>query len=404
MKLSPVLRFSVLAFCTLLLSACEGDARDLTEPVEAGRLNISSLQIVPPSAAIIPLTVNPDKATAFTLAGINASGQDIVIDAANRRWSVSNANIAAVNENGVFTGLQEGEVDVYALVGGVSAPPFTVDVSFGILSDIGDIEGNMALQPCLAQTYSTSGVFSDGSRRALDSVSWSVEPQESGTFEVGTESGSIHLSGTTSGPITLTATSNNLSGSRVLNIDNTLEAISLPDGLSLAANATLQLAAQGSYSASGENEIKNITDAVAWSITQGENQANVGNTAGSKGLVSGMAEGSAEVQANCGPDVSARTTLTITPAVTQLVADGGTDVNLSVGQLEPLRISTGSIYDRNMDVTRLATWDVVGVDDSVVSVSDASDTKGEVMALARGEVIVRATYNSVSINFTVDVN
>ncbi len=398
MKLNSLVRVSFFALVVMALSGCEGDVRDLTEPVEANQLNLSTLSIAPLSSSRTSLTVNPDEAIAFTLAGTDGSGQSVDIASTNRRWSVSDNNIATISDDGIFRGTQEGVVDISVLVGEVRAPPFTVNVSFGTLDRIGEIVGSEELQPCLAQTYSTEGIFTDGSPRDLDSVSWSIEPTESGTLTEGTESGSIILSGTTSGPITLIATSDNLSGSKVLTIDDSLETIGLANGLSLAANATLQLVAQGNYA--NESSPRDITNAVAWSITQGSDQAAVDDA----GLVSGIAEGSAAVQAACGADINAVTNLTITAQITQLVADGGTDIDLSVGQLEQLRIATGTVYDEDEDVTELASWGVVGIDNTIASVSNVSSTRGQVTGLTRGEVIVRASYNNVSINFTIDVN
>ncbi len=398
MKLASLLNVSLLALSALALSACEGDARDLTEPVEASRLNLASLRIVPPAGSNSPLTVNPDELISFSLEARNTANQVIDIASTNRRWSVSDASIATINQDGFFTGLLEDEVDIYVSIGDVLAPPLTVEVSFGVLSEIGEIEGAPQLQQCIAQTYSADGIFTDNSSRNLDTVSWSLEPTESGSISVDEESGAVTLTGTTPGAITLTATSDGISGSRVLNIDSSLESIALTDGLSLAANGALQLVAQGSYM--GQVEAVDISSAVAWSITQGTDQADVSNT----GLLSGKAEGSVVVQAACGADTSASATLTITPEITQLVAEDGTDVDLNVGEIVQLQIATGAIYDEDNDVTRFATWDIVGLDESVASVSNASGSKGRITGLTRGEVTVRAIYQNESIDFIIDVN
>lgn len=391
-------RLGVLALVlgAVLLSGCEGDARDLTEPVEAKRLNLASLRIVPPTGTITPLYINPETKIAFRLEATNTANQKFDINSANRRWAVSDDSVATINDDGYLTGVQTGMVEVRVLIGEIWAPVFNVNVSFGTLSAISEIAGAEALQPCVAQTYSAKGSYTDGSTRGLPAVRWRVLPQENASFIDGEISGSIDLSATIPGELMLTATVDNISADKTLSVDNSLQSIRLAENLSVPADGTLQLIAQGGYMGAENIELKNITAQAAWSITQGEDQASIGNTSTNKGLLSGISTGSVMVQAACG-DVTAETTVLVTESVTQLTTDEGTSFTLLLnGPVQQLRV-----FESGIEVTELATWGPVGSDTGVARVSNAEGTRGEVTPVTQGDTIIRATYNNATIDFDI---
>ena len=399
---------SVIA-CLVFLNGCTGDVRDLSEPVEASRLDLATLTIVPPEGALEPLVINPGEQVSFALTGTNSLGQSLAIPSTNRRWAVSDSSVATINEDGLLTGAQNGTVQVSAMLGEERTPEFTVEVEFGVLSGVSVVADTTELQPCLAQTFTAAGTYTDpsniavSSQRSLFDVDWTIDPADSATLVAGDTPGSITVAANTSGSLTLTASADGFFGQATLTVDSSLESLSIPDAIRIPANESLQLVGFGNYTTDDANQAIDITDGLNWTILTGEESASVGNTSSNKALLSGITNGPAQVQAACG-DISAVTQVDVVDPITILSAeDDDTDIGLLVGGVaRQLNISTGSSYDEDDDVTNLATWGVQGPT-GVASVSNTGDTRGIVTAVGVGTVRVIATFDSASIEFTVTV-
>lgn len=397
--------------CVVLLTGCHGDVRDLSEPVEASRLNLASLAIVPPEGSLTPLVINPGEQISFKLTGTNTAGETIAIASDNRRWVVSDESVATINDDGFLTGVQDGTVQVRARLGEVWTQEYTVEVAFGVLTGVSIIAATSDLQPCVAQTYTAAGSYTNPlssappTQRNLNDVAWTIDPAGSATLEDGDAAGSVIVSAITPGTISLTAAADGFFAQSALTVDNSLQSLSVPEAIRIPQNETLQLAGFGNYTNGDANQAIDITQSLSWSITSGEDSARVGNTAGNKAILTGLATGPAQVQAACG-DITAATQIEVTDPVTTLSAeDDDTDISLLAGGAgRQLNISTGSSYDEDDDVTNLATWGTVGAGSGdIVVVSNSGDTRGFVTPLAAGEATVRATYNGRDIDFTITV-
>ncbi len=404
-------RLASAIVCAVLLTACHGDARDLTEPVEASRLSLASLAIVPPEGTLTPLVINPTEQISFGLTASNTVGQTFAVASTNRRWVVSDASVATINENGLLTGLQDGTVQVRARLGEVWTPEFTVEVSFGVLSGVSILADTSNLQPCRAQTYTAVGSYTNPltnappTQRSLADVEWTIDPEGSATLLDGDVPGSVLVSATTSGNLSLTATADGFFQQTALTVDNSLQSLSVADAIRIPQNETLQLTGFGNFATAMASEAVDITQSLSWSVASGEDNASVGNSASNKALLTGIATGPAQVQAACG-DITAVTLVEVTDPITTLSAeDNDTEISLLAGGAgRQLNISTGSSYDEDNDVTNLATWGTVGAGSGdIVMVSNSGDMRGFVTPVAAGEATVRASYNNREIDFTITV-
>lgn len=381
LKTAEKFKLSLVLGSAIVLASCSGDGRPLEEAVETNQLNLvrNGLAIVQPTGLLNPLFVNPGEQINFSILATNSAGESLPLSVADRRWSVSNPAVASIDGNGKFIGIADGFVQVGLQIGGLTAE-FDVTVAEGTLTAINVIEedpmeGESSLERCLPEMYRATGTFTHTfsgepatSSRGLVNVDWSVNDPEMG-------SATAQLNGTTSvtafnaGELELTATVGNLSDTEPLTVSSTLDRIEIsPALLTVMAGSDLQVFANGFY-LRGDEETPtpiDITQSVNWSLPTDNGFATVSNVAPTKGLVAGIAEGNPEITAACGDDIQAVGTIVVQAddgsVSTELAFDGGRNQRISLSQgTRQLRVSTGSEYDEDNDVTDDddTTWTVV---------------------------------------------
>ena len=191
--------------------------------------------------------------------------------------------------------------------------------------------------------------------------------------------------GTVAGSTTVTVT-----GATLTSIQVTPSSSSLPSGRTQHYQAT------GTFS---DGTARDITSDVTWSSSS-VSVASVSNAAATKGLVTAVSPGTADIVAHKS-SVAGSTSVTVTAAVLSSIVL--TPSNPTVPELFTVAIrATGNYSDgSSADVTDAVTWS--SSEASVASVSNAAGSKGLVTALASGTSEIVAHTGSVVGSTTVTV-
>lgn len=409
-----------IAVATLLgiLSACSGDGRPLTEAVEANSLNLKSLTIVPPTGQLNELYVSPGESISLKLEATDTANKAVSLSSDDRRWIVDQPTVLKVDENGNLYALSEGTARVSVRVGGVGSAAFSVNVRDEVLDSIELIKGADSLERCIPTSYQAVGRYlplngsGEGSLRGLYGVKWSVTNTE--TFNAGSVAkpvnGFASVTGVNVGNLQLIAEVGNKRAEKTIEVENTLQEISIdPELAALSIGTTLKLKAKGLFVKDGETPRPDVdlTDAVQWSVLEETTLLSIGNNAFNKGIVTPKLEGDVQVVAACG-DISQQKTVLINSrgeaSNIGLSLDGGTStrqISLAGGP-EQLRVSTGTTYNENNDVTEDADWLVLEGSD-IVEFNALSDV-GEITPLRVGTAKIQATYDGRVVTLNIRVN
>jgi uncharacterized protein YjdB len=169
-----------------------------------------------------------------------------------------------------------------------------------------------------------------------------------------------------------------------------------PASGSLAVGATRQFVATGIYSDATKQD---LTEAVDWS-SSAPAVATVGNTAGSFGLVSGVAAGSTTITGTL-ESVSGSSAVTVTTAT--LVSIGVTPTAPSIALGSSLQFTaTGVFSDQSVqNLTASVSWNSSNT--SVATIGDAAGSEGLATSAAAGSTTVTATFGGVSGSTTLTV-
>ena len=169
-----------------------------------------------------------------------------------------------------------------------------------------------------------------------------------------------------------------------------------PANPSMSLGMTRQLTATGIYT---DNTKKDLTDSVNW-ISSDPSVVSVGNTAGSKGLATSKAAGSATIRANSGV-ISCSIIFTVKSAT--LVSIEVTPTNPSIALGTNKQFTATGIYSDNtsLDLTSFAVW--TSSDPSVASVSNDAGSNGLAASKAAGSTTITATSGTVTGSTTLTV-
>jgi hypothetical protein len=361
---------SAFLCANLLLSACTGDSRPFSEAVEVRTLNLQSIEVVQPLNSLPEIFLNINQGLQLSLRGIAGSGNSIPLAANNRQWAVSDPSIASITENGYLRALANGTVDVTVSIGGINSIGFGLTVFQADLTEINAISGATTLERCLPQDYAATGTFSDGTNRTLDDITWTVSnPANAHLIETTGSTTKVNALAAMD-LLTLTATSaSGQSLDQAIIVSDSLQTIEIrPRPIVLDVDQELNVTGIGIYSDSTGDEVigtreANITNNLNWVVVTGTSNLSVSNVSGTKGLLTGLDDGEAEVTASCGVDndrelveINALGTSTTTSLAFKIgnTLVSGNQITLSrsanLGAI-PLLASTGSEYDADNDVT-----------------------------------------------------
>ncbi|MBN9417650.1 MAG: Ig-like domain-containing protein [Candidatus Eremiobacteraeota bacterium] len=266
-------------------------------------------------------------------------------------WTSGNLSAATVSNVpgtiGVARAVQVGTTRIRAERGTVQAD-VELRVIDPVLQSIEVGPAGQSLPLGLTQQFSATGLYSDGLNRNISNlVNWSVSNSARASVDT------IGLvTSLTEGTVDVQARLDNVEGKTLLTLSPAVlqDLTVTPSSQSLPRGATFQFDATGSFS---DGLTRNLNNEVTWSSLQ-ENFATVSNQAGSQGLVTGVNQGMATIQAQTGGFVKTAQ-VTVTAAVVtgvEIVPSNpgqpkGTLINLQV----VARYSDGSV----VDITSLAT-------------------------------------------------
>jgi uncharacterized protein YjdB len=207
-------------------------------------------------------------------------------------WTSSATSIATVTSNsGLATGRNQGTTTITASFLSATAHA-TLTVTLANLVSIAVKPDNDTIAKQTTQQFSVTGTFSDGSTRNLTNQ---VTLWTSSNTAVATISPSGLVSGLTAGTTTITANVGSVSDSTTLTVSNaTLSSIAVaPSGASLQPAAKLSFTAVGTFS---DGSTQTLTTQVTWA-SDNTAAATVSNASGSRGVVTGVAAGTANISA-----------------------------------------------------------------------------------------------------------
>lgn len=157
---------------------------------------------------------------------------------------------------------------------------------------------------------------------------------------------------------------------------------------SIPAGSTLQFTATGHYS---DGSTQDITTTVTWSSSD-TSIATISNVAGTNGLATGVARGSATIEATQGTPFG-KATFNITEALSLITVS---PQNPTIASGIPQQFTALGTYADNStgDVTNMVTWSSATT--SVATISNVSAFNGLASTLAAGSTTIEATLEGVS--------
>jgi trimeric autotransporter adhesin len=248
------------------------------------------------SATLVSLGISPSHSSMpvgavkqFTAIGTFSDGstQDLTLSVL---WTTSTPSVAAIDDVGSVTSFVTGSTTITATSGAVSSST-TLTVSTAKLVSITISPANPRVEQHTSLLFTATGVYSDGSSSTLTSVSWhSTKPQ----FANVRTTGILHAK--KAGTLTLSATASGVTGSTTVTIGTgTLVSITItPANSSVAAGATQQLTAIGTFS---DGTTQDVTFYSHWSSTV-PTVATVANAPIHAGLATTFAPGTTTIGIN----------------------------------------------------------------------------------------------------------
>jgi hypothetical protein len=351
------------------------------------------------AAVLTAVDVNPVTATVpvggtqgFTASGTFSDGSNADVTAL-ATWTSGDLQVASTSNvpgsRGVATGAAVGQTTITASLGGRSAQA-TLTVSPAALVSLAVTPLGLTLPLGRSQAFTATGTYSDGRTRDLTALAtWSSDASgvatisnAAGEHGVATSQGvgvaqlSAAVGGLSDG-VTLTVTAAELSSLGI-----TPASPVIPKGL------TAQLRVSGVYT---DGTTRDLTEDAAW-LSSDQARAPVSGAAGTRGLVSGLLQGTATLSASVG-GLTASVTVTVSAAsllslqVTPQPAStpAGTTVQLT---------ATGLYSDTTaLPLTQAVTWasDAPGV----AAVSNSSGSEGRVSGVTAGTATVTASLGGV---------
>lgn len=323
-------------------------------------------------------------------------------------WSVDPSSASGVISvdpvSGLVTAQGVGAAIVDVSYNGTVQDTIGVQVSAVTLSSIAVTTNNPSIPLGYSTQFSATGTFSDGSTSDITTqVTWTV--QDPTIASISNDPGTATSPGTqglatslAQGSTTVVASLNGVTGSASLTVTSaTLSSITLtPAGAAnLPLGYNLQFTAQATYSDGTQYD---VTGQATWT-SDNSAVAAISNAAGSQGLATALATGTANIRANVGSVASAPTALTVDTASLVSIAVTPTGATMTTSSFLQFH-ATGTFSDgSSIDLTKQVSWSVTKIK-HMVTISNATATKGLAhachLANKNGTVTVKATKNGIT--------
>jgi 6-phosphogluconolactonase (cycloisomerase 2 family) len=240
------------------------------------------------------------------------------------------------------------------------------------------------------QAFTATGIYTDNSTQTITtSVTWSSSNLFVAT--ISNAPGSVGLATAVSGgTATITATLNGATGSTVLTVSGaSLQSISvMPASPSIPVKSAQQFTATGIYT---DGTTQPLTTVVTWSSSS--SVATISNVAGSQGLATAAAVGTATISAAI-DGLTGTATLTVTPATLLSIAVTPANPSIPAGLTVPFT-ATGTYSDGStQNLTTSATWTSTNL--GVATISNAGPTSGTATGVTAGSSSITATLGNIA--------
>ncbi|PJZ71488.1 hypothetical protein CH373_03090 [Leptospira perolatii] len=253
---------------------------------------------------------------------------------------------------------------------------------------------NPSVAKGLTKTFSATGTYSDTSTQTLTTlVTWNSSNQS--VAEISNAGGSEGIATTKIvGATNITATLGSVTSPiSVLTVttEELLDITIAPSPtLSIAKGRNQNFTATGHYT---DGSTPTITDQVTWSSTDTTN-AQISNDPGTKGKLTALVLGTAQIKAKLGSVESPSTLVTVTAA--ELDSIQVTPINASVAKgLTKPYTAMGTYSDNNtLDITTQVTWDSSST--ATAEISNADPTRGVASSKAVGTTTISAQLGTVT--------
>lgn len=348
------------------------------------------------AAQLIAITIDPPDSTIAkgTSIQLTATGdftdgttEDITTQAS---WITADESVAHVGNGpgtkGLVTGIAVGGTVIRAVLEGIEGIA-SVTVSAATLTSITVAPVNPTIAKGTTVQLSATGHFSDSSTENLtNEASWTSDNESIAQVS---EQGLV--TGLGVGGAGITASFNGVDGSTTVTVTSaTLSSITIaPVNPSIAKGTAVQLIATGHFS---DATTEDLTIEVSW--TSADNSvAQVSDATATKGLVTGVAVGSASITATLS-GVQGSTTVTVTAATLAFIEILPANPTLSVGDTLQFT-AVGHFSDgTTQDLTALCDWQSSNPTVAHV-ISSSSHTNGRLLARKVGTTTITATFDGL---------
>jgi len=348
----------------------------------------ASVTLLVTNATIVSISVTPAGHTiapatnlTFTATGLFSDSSTQVITR-DSTWASDNLAVATVSQVSLVTAVGPGTANISATFNGVSgsAPLY---VSSATLTSISVSPATAVLAPASALGYTATGTFSDGSTQNITNVvTWSSSaPQVASINNYG------GATGQSPGTTTITAQLGSVSGAASLVVESSpLASVQITPATATVAQQTgIQFHAIGTFT---DGSTQDLTSSVSWTSSPAS-VATISNTAGTKGVATGLAPGTATVTALFAGLVGTAS-LTVTNATLTSLTVTPSSADIALGTSQQFT-ATGNFSDGSAEnLTNQATWSSSSVNVATISAWGLASTAGS------GTTTITAVMNGVS--------
>jgi hypothetical protein len=223
-------------------------------------------------------------------------------------------------------------------------------------------------------------------------VTWGSNPQAVADISLS----GLATAGVT-GPATISAAFNSITGSTSLtSADVASIAVAPPDAI-IILGATQQYSATGTLAAGG-SPTQDLTSWATWTSSQ-PSVATISNTAGTKGLATSQSTGTTFIMAAYALVTSNTATLEVTPATLQTISVTPVSASVALGKTQQFTATGTFSNNTTHDLTSLATW--FSSNALVSTVSNTIGSKGLATTLAEGSTAISAQFSGVTSNSAI---
>lgn len=342
-----------------------------------------SIQVTPPYKSIAKGTTQQYRATGTYSDG---SIQDISSQVA---WLSSGSGVVAISNQGLATGVVEGNVVIEPYLDGVSySNEANLKITDGILERIQIIPFNSKIAKGTNQQYIAIGIYSDNTTQDItNDVSWNSNDSSIATIDknglaMGIKAGNVQIKASklsNGTPINSNVATLTISNAVITQLQVT------PTKNSIANGTSIQYVAHATFSDSTVQEVSHL---VSWRASDPDKV-----TISSSGKVYAENVGFSNINAYLDTKLSNTATLTITDPILENIQVIPAKLSLAKG-VDKQYVAIGNYSDGStQDITQDVIWTSSRLDIATIT---STDIRGIATAVTPGTTIIQARLGSIS--------